>query len=150
MSVTWPDPALHVPFPTPPHFVRLTGRDGAPGLPGASGFSVWGTRLGADGKPDLENIIKVAPDGTELPPKQGDWVITNDGGNLLVWRIGAGGTFGTPIDLADGPKGPPGQPSGAQHTHNLEPATGIPTYQAVRDRFAGVQFTVGETQVYEP
>lgn len=127
------------------HFVRLTGPDGVPGLNGPGGITVWSADIATGGVPDLTGLTKIAPDGTDLVPKQGDWVLTRENGDLKLWPLGAGASVGTAIDLPDGPAGPPGDPATAQHTHTYAMATN--SYALIRDRYVGSDVTVSDTLV---
>lgn len=125
------------------HFVRLTGPDGVPGLDGQSGVTVW-TAPVTGGAPDMTGMTRVAPDGTDMVPKQGDWVLTRENGDLRLWPVGAGGTVaGTSQDLPDGPAGPPGDASTAKHTHIYAMATN--SYQLVRDKYVGADVSTAAT-----
>jgi hypothetical protein len=130
------------------HFFRLTGPDGLPGNPSPSSVDVWAAPIDAGtGKPDLTNLGRVSQMGTAMLPAPGDWVFTNENGDIKLWSIGPGGVFGTPVDLTDGPQGNTGPAAGAQgeHTHELIAPQGIPTYANVRDNYVGVTYSVGSS-----
>lgn len=144
-GVHWtPDPVIRG-FVAGPGFFRLTGPDGDPGDAKAGAINIWQTVIDpGTGKPDLTNIVRTDSEGVNMTPGHGDWIITNENGDVRIWLVGPGGTFTVPIDLPDGPQGPPGPDTTAsgKHVHELV-AKVTPTYANVRDNYAGAKFVVG-------
>lgn len=145
--VHWtPDPVVRG-YEAGPGFFRLTGPDGNPGDPKEGAINVWQVPLGTNMQPDLDFAFRVDMQGNVLEPNHGDWIVTNTWGDIKVWVVGPGNTFTAPIDLPDGPQGPPGPDVSAagRHTHELVGKT-APTYAKVRDNYVGEKFTIGNAQ----
>ena len=99
--------------------------------------------------PDLTDLVRVGDNGMEITPQPGHLIFTNNEGDIKLWQVGTNGAM-TPLDLPDGPAGPPGSAASApRHLHDIEPPVAL-SYGVVRDRFATFKYGVNSEAVIVP